>query len=211
MSITAALMVGSTALSMASSYFGAKGAEEDARRNKEAARRHAEFIKKRNAMEQSIAKEKFNLEIAMETERLKHETGYIVGQLEKQKVRAIGEATAGYAASGITLGEGGSAEDVLKRIEGEFESNISMVRKTAALEFDQFVESKQKSLSWFLEQSTMETEYGVQSSLSEASAYSSQAGYAQTASMLGPLAAGMGGAAQYGMYQESLKTPMTIQ
>ena len=200
-----------TGLSAVSSYMGYKGAEEDARRNAAAAKRHAEFIKKRNKLEQSIAIEKFNLEVAMETERMKHETGYIVRQLEKQKARAIGEATAGYAASGITLSEGGSAEDVLKRIEGEFESNISMVRKTAALEFDQFYESKQTSLDWFMEQSTMETEYGVQSSLAEASAYSSQAGYAQQASILGPLAAGMGGAASYGMYKESVKQPMTIQ
>ena len=104
-----------------------------------------------------------------------------------------------------------NGETVLERIESEFESEISMVRKTAALGLEQFIESGQKSLAWFLEQSTMETEYGVQSSLAEASAYGSQAGYAQTASILGAGAAGMSGAAQYGTYQESLKKPMTIQ
>lgn len=209
--ITGALLVGSTVLSMASSLMGGSAAKRDAKRRKEAAQRHAEFIAKRNKLEQAIATEKFGLEIAMEEERLKHETGYIVGQLEKQKARATGEATAGYAASGITLSEGGSAEEVLKRIEGEFESDISMVRKTAALEFDQFVESKQTSLNWFLEQSTMETEYGVQSSLAEASAYSSQAGYAQQAGVIGAGAALLSGGASYGMYKESVKQPMTIQ
>lgn len=206
----AGALVASTVLGAASSYMGYQAAEEQARRGKRAAQRHAEFIQKRNKMEQSIAIEKFELELAMETERLKHETEYVVGQLEKKKVRAAGEATAGYAASGITVGEG-SAEAVLERIESEFESDIAMVRETSALELEQFTKSGQQSLDWFLEQSTMETEYGVQSSLAEASAYSSQAGYAQQASILGPLAQLGSGAASYGMYQESLKKPLTIQ
>ena len=201
----------STALSMASSYLGGQAAEEDARRSKKAAQRHAEFIQKRNKMEQFIAIEKFGLEIAMEEERVKHETEYVIGQLEKKKARTSAEATAGYAASGVTVGESGSVEAVLERIEGEFESEMSMVRETAALGLKQFTESKQTSLDWFLEQSTMETEYGVQSSLAEASAYGSQAGYAQQASILGPLAQLGSGAAQYGMYQESRNKPMTIQ
>ena len=204
-------LIGATVLSAGSSYLGAKGAKKQAKRGKDAARREAEFIEKRNAMEQSIAKEKFELEIAMETERMEHETRYIVGQLEKQKARASGEATAGYAASGVTLGEGGSSEAVLKRIESEFESDVSMVRKTAALELEQFTTGKQKSLDWFMEQSTMETEYGVQSSLSEAEAYKSRADFAGVGMALGPLAAGLGGAAQYGMYKEITKKPMTIQ
>ena len=196
-------------LNVVSSYFGAKGAKEDAKRGKEAARREAEFIKKRNEMEQAIAKEKFALEVAMEEERVKHETEYVIGQLEKKKARVSGEATASYGASGVTIAEG-SAENVLERIESEFESEMSMVRETAALGLEQFTESGQKSLDWFLEQSTLETEYGVQSSLSEASAYGSRAQYAQQASIINPLAAGVSGVAEYGMYKESLNRPMTI-
>ena len=210
MSLTGALIAGSTGLGMLSSYLGGSAAEDDARAGKDAARRHAEFIRKRNRLEQSIAIQKSELEVAMETERVQHETEYVVGQLEKKKARVSGEAVASYAASGITVGEG-SAEAVLERIEGEFESDISMVRETAALGLEQFIESGQASLDWFLEQSTMETEYGVQSSLSEASAYGSRAGYAQQASILGPLAELGSGAASYGIYQETRNQPMTIQ
>ncbi len=203
MSVTGALIVGGTALGMASSYLGGQAAEDRARAGEKAARRHAKFIRRRNRLEQSIAIEKFELEVAMETERLKHETEYLVGQLEKRKERTVGEATAGYAASGVTVGGGGSAEAVLERIEGEFESDISMVRETAALELEQFTTSRQTSLEWFMEQSTMETKYGIQSSLAQASAYSSQAGYASQAGVMGAGAALLSGGAQYGM--------MTIQ
>ena len=66
----------STALGMASSYLGGQAAKEDAEAGKDAARRRAEFIRKRNKMEQSIAIQKFELEVAMEEERIKHETEY---------------------------------------------------------------------------------------------------------------------------------------
>ncbi len=202
----AGAFVASTVLSAASSYMGYQAAGEQAKAGKKAAKRHARFIAKRNKLEQSIAIEKFELEVAMETERLTHETEYVTGQLEKRKARVSGEAVASYAASGVTVGEG-SAEAVLERIEGEFESDIATVRETAELELKQFTESGQKSLDWFLEQSTMETQYGVQSSLDEASAYGSQASYAQTGSFLGPASQLLSGYASYGMYQSSLSSP----
>ncbi|MCK5642402.1 MAG: hypothetical protein KAJ19_16465, partial [Gammaproteobacteria bacterium] len=93
MSITGALIAGSTALNMYSSYRGGGAAAEEAKAGEKAAKRHARFIRKRNRLEQQIAIEKFELDVAMETERLKHETEYVVGQLEKRKVRTSGEAT----------------------------------------------------------------------------------------------------------------------
>jgi hypothetical protein len=189
----------STAFSMASSYFGYKGQEDEAEAGKKAAKRRARYLNERKRMAQSIAIEKTELEIAMETERLEHETGYIIGQLKKKEATISSSATAGYAASGVTVGKGGSVETVLDRIASESKSERDIVLRTAELELSQFTESREQSLEWFMEQSEFETAYGVETSLDAAKQFGQQSDYAQLGTYLGPLAAGMSGAADYGM------------
>ena len=189
----------STGLSMASSYFGYGAAGDKAKAEKKAAERRARYLNERKRMAQSIAIQKTELEIAMETERIEHETEYIVGQLKKKEATISSSATAGYAASGVTVGKGGSVETVLGRIASESQSEQDIVLETAELQLSQFIESKEQSLEWFMEQSEFETAYGVETAFDAASAYGSQADYAQLGQFLGPLSAGASGAATYGM------------
>lgn len=199
-------LIGSTVLGAYSSYKGYKGQQEQARLGEKSAKQRAVYLDQRKRMAQSVAIQRTELEIAMETERLTHETDYLVGQLKKKEVKALGEATTGYAASGITVKEGsGSVEDVLGRIKSEAKSQRDIVRETATLELEQFTKSKQQSLEWFMEQSEFETAYGVETSLDAAKAFGEQADVAQLGSVLGPLSVGLSGAATYGMHQESLK------
>ena len=200
-------LIASTVIGIGSSLIAGEGQRKAASGKADSQRRQAEQAAERFRRESAIAAQKLAIDTSMARERTRFETaaarkeaGYVEGQLTKQEMETRAAAKAGYAGSGITVGEGGSALAILNRITSESESmkgelfrRLEVFESGKELELDQFTQSAKTSYDWFISRQGQETEWEMQNRYAGGEAYDQQGKYAQWGGYLGGAGAALGG------------------
>jgi len=209
-------LVASTVVTAGTTYLAGKAASKEAKAASKERKQQAEQARLREEREEQLAKEKKDAEIKMAGERLSFEKGtrkekakFVTSQMVKRDAEVFAAAVAGFAASGIELGED-STTAVLNRISRESKVEQEAVWKeyydfegARELEYEQLKETKELTYDWFTTRLHQETEWEIASRYAEASALRTKGKYAKYGGYLGTVGKLSGGyASVYGAGRE---------
>jgi len=191
----------------AGQYLTYKGQEEAAEAQEEYQYQQAQQAKERALREERIAAERKQADISMAQERMDFEkktrgekAEFVKAQMAKFDAELYASAIAGYAASGIAIGEGSSALAVIENIQRESEVQQEAVSKefedfiaSRELELEQLVETEELTYDWFTTRLHQETQWEIENRYAEAAAFRTKGKYARYGMYYGFASAGAKG------------------